>query len=283
MRKVVTSTSRKYPYIDAYLIGLKKKIGLERQVDCIETLILGSSHGQYAYVPRRGEYNLCLPSQDLHYSYALYKKYRAKFKKLKNVILFYSVFSPGFDVLKGSESYRGYHYEQIFGIKPNIRGFSKKMHGLYDSFCKNIEKEASKLKISETYRGRNPDIKGKNVGRLGVTNYVKRAEVHLKGNLRESRQTPYVEKLIQSAQQRQVRVTVVLSPAHVKYRGSLPAAAELFADLFELLKSHPEVKLADFYSQDVLANDDFWWDYDHLNPAGARQFTQLYHQQIKEK
>lgn len=283
MRKVVTSTSGKYPYIDAYLIGLKKKIGLERQMDCIETLILGSSHGQYAYVPQRGEYNLCLPSQDLHYSCALYRKYRSKLKKLKNVILFYSVFSPGFDVLKGSESYRGYHYEQIFGIKPNIRGCSKKLHALYDSFLKDIEQGVNKLKISKTYRGRNPDIKGKNVGRLGVVNYVKRAEVHLKGNRRESRQTPYVEKLIQSAQQRHVRVTVVLSPVHVKMKNHCPPAAELFADLFELLKSHPEVKLADFYSQDVLANDDLWWDYDHLNPAGARQFTQLYHQQIKEQ
>ena len=70
--------SGKYPYIDAYRIGLKKKIGLERQLGSVVTLILGNSHGEYAYVPRRGEYNLCLPSQDLYYSYALYEKYGAR-------------------------------------------------------------------------------------------------------------------------------------------------------------------------------------------------------------
>ena len=279
----MTSESQNYPNLYAYLLGLKKKIGLERQVDCIETLILGSSHGQYAYVPQEREYNLCLPSQDLYYSYALYEKYGTRLKNLKNVILFYSVFSAGFDCVRGRENYRSYHYEKIFDIKPHIPGYSEKLYDLYGSFQKSIDEEANGLEVPQDYRGENPDVTGKYVGRLGITNYVERANGHLKSNRRESRQTPYVEKLIQLAQQHHVLVTVVLSPAHAKMKSHWPPVSDLFADLFELLKSHPEVKLADFYSQDALARDDFWWDYDHLNPAGAKQFTQLYHQQMEKK
>ena len=157
----------KYPHIDSYLVGLKKKIGIEQNLSAIDTLVLGSSHGQYSYVPQENEYNLCLPSQDLYYSYSLYKKYSRRLKNLQTVVLFYSVFSQGFELIKSRENFRCYGYEQIFGIKPYHRNFSLKLHDEYDVYLPSIQLSAQKLKVPCKYRGENPDKKGKNVKRIG--------------------------------------------------------------------------------------------------------------------
>ena len=59
-----------------------------------QTVVLGSSHALYGYKPERTEFNFAEPSQDLYYSYKIYEKF-CDFKKIKRVILFYSVFSAG--------------------------------------------------------------------------------------------------------------------------------------------------------------------------------------------
>ena len=80
----------------------------------IKTLVLGSSHGGYDFNPLflKNSFNMSLPSQDLYYSYHLYKKNNTK--KIKNIILFYSVFSPGFSLIKTSEKQRALLYKLIF-------------------------------------------------------------------------------------------------------------------------------------------------------------------------
>ena len=64
----------------------------------VETLIFGHSQGGHgfnpAYFPH--SFNLCSRSQDAKMSYFLYKKFGATLPKLKRVVLFYSIISPGF-------------------------------------------------------------------------------------------------------------------------------------------------------------------------------------------
>lgn len=271
--------NKKYPHINAYLVGLKKKIGFERCITKIDTLILGSSHGQYAYVPKNGEYNLCLPSQDLYYSYALYKKYAGKLKNLKKIILFYSVFSCGYELIKGKEDFRCFHYEQIFGIKPNHRAYIGNLHAKYNRFLSYIQEKAQMLRVAKNYCGQNPDTKGKNVWRIGKIAPQERAKGALKHNRRGYTQDKYIEKLVCLAQKHNVKVDVVLSPTHTEYKRCLPSEEQLFAHLFALLKLYPSVQLIDFYSRNDFTDDE-WWDYDHLNPSGAKKFTQLFEEII---
>lgn len=271
----------RYPYIQAYLVGLKKKIGLEQQAGTIENLILGCSHGQYSYIPQQKEYNLCLPSQDLYYSYALYKKYAGQLKNLKHIVLFYSVFSCGYELVKTKEDFRCWHYEQIFKIKPNHRKYLEILHTKYGKFSDYIQERGSKLHVAKNYRGENPDKTGKNVWRIGKIEPQERALGALKHNKRGHMQDKYVEKLINLAQKHGVEVTVILSPAHVEYRKVLPPEEKIFAHIREILSHYPKIKMPNFYNYDNFA-DECWWDYDHLNPIGAKKFTKLYHQ-IKEE
>ena len=272
--------SARYSHTQAYLVGLKKKIGLEQQINTVENLILGCSHGQYSYVPRKGEYNLCLPSQDLYYSYALYKKYAKKLKNLKHIVLFYSVFSCGYELIKTKEDYRCFHYEKLFGIKPNHRKYADLLREKYEHFQSYLSEKGKKLHISQNYRGENPDTKGKNVWRIGKIEPQERALNALKNNKRGSVQDKYVEKLINLAQRHGVKVTIVLSPAHAEYKSVLPLKKKLFSHILEIVSKYPEVKMLDFYSYNNFT-DEYWWDYDHLNPQGAKIFTQLYHKAEK--
>ncbi len=267
----------RYPHIEAYLVGLKKKIGLDRQLPEIDTLILGSSHGQYSYIPQKNEYNLCLPSQDLYYAYSLYKKYCKKAKNLKTVVLFYSVFSPGYEVLKTKEDFRSFHYNLIFGIKPHPRRYWDILSEKYGSYLPYMTQRAEKLRVSKSYHGENPDIKGKNVNRIGQTDPNVRAQGALKHNQRNCLQNKYMEKMILLAKKCHHNFVLVLSPAHQEYKNVLPAEKELFSGVFRLVAEYPsDMMFLDFYKRNDFEDTD-WWDYDHLNPLGAEKFTRLYH------
>ena len=91
-----------------------KKKGLEYRINDIDLLVLGSSHAKCAFdssiVPN--SFNLGTDNQDLYTAYHLLKSYIPKMKALKNVVLFYSLFSPGFELAK-TKSYRDiclHHY-----------------------------------------------------------------------------------------------------------------------------------------------------------------------------
>ncbi len=110
----------RYKYKGEYIFAVKKKYFFEKNKDKINTIILGSSHGQYAYLPENiEEFNMCLPSQDIYYSKKLYEYAIKNVKNLKNIILFYSVFSPGYEMDKTNERFRCAHYLFLYGILPN--------------------------------------------------------------------------------------------------------------------------------------------------------------------
>ena len=274
--------NNKYPNIKAYLVGLKKKTGLENQLSNIHTLVLGSSHGQYSFVPEKGEYNLCLPSQDLYYSYSLYKKYACQLKNLKKIVLFYSVFSRGMELVKTNEDFRCYHYEKVFGISPSRTCYSKKIHEKYGCYDNCIESKAQKLRIPKFYRGENPDVKGLNVYRIGSIDPAVRASAAYKHHQRKIIQDKYIIKMMNLARKNNHHITLILSPAHRDYKKALPSERELFADIFSMICTHDnEMLLLDFYNRDDFSDNE-WWDYDHLNPDGAKKFTKIYRSMIEK-
>lgn len=275
--------NKRYTNIEAYLVGLKKKIGLENQLLKTHTLVLGSSHGQYSFVPQKGEYNLCLPSQDLYYSYSLYKKYGRHLKNLKNIVLFYSVFSRGWDLVKTSEDFRAYHYEKVFGIHPRHSHYSELLHEKYGPYDDYMADKALKLRVSKFYRGANPDTKGLNVWRIGAIDPAQRAAKAYEHCQRKVTLDKYIIKMIEAARQNNHHVTLILSPAHRDYKKALPAEKDIFADIYDMAARYGnEVTLLDFYGRDDFTDDE-WWDYDHLKSKGAEKFTKIYRSLIDTK
>lgn len=93
-----------------------KKRALSRMKDSVETLVVGSSHGNYGFHATGNEFNFCVDSQDLYIGYEICKKY-ADLKNLKTVILFYSVFSRGYDLeMTDVNNWQAVAYQILLGI-----------------------------------------------------------------------------------------------------------------------------------------------------------------------
>jgi hypothetical protein len=83
-------------YASLSVAGAKRTM-LERDKGYWETIVLGSSHGDFGFNPLffPHSFNLCSRSQDLKHSFLLYKHITNNYPKIKNLVLYYSIFSPG--------------------------------------------------------------------------------------------------------------------------------------------------------------------------------------------
>ena len=83
------------------LMGAKRAM-LEKEADGLSTVALGNSHGAMGFNPCffPGSFNLCCRSQDLKYAALLHEKITATMPQVKNIVLFYSAFSPAFEMEK---------------------------------------------------------------------------------------------------------------------------------------------------------------------------------------
>jgi hypothetical protein len=246
-----------------------KQKGFLNNLNKIETLILGSSHGDYGFNPQyfqKYSYNLASASQDLYYSYSLYEKFYSKIPKLKNIILFYSVFSPGFELEKTSEYQRCILFKDFFDI--SFKTLRENIVSEEKAYKKIYKKIKRKLKIDENYRGYSqPEIFFEQEFTV-----ERKTQVHLRENLRENNQLFYLKKLCESAINNSHEVVIVLSPAREDYKSCLPKSNELFNTLFELTNEN-NIKVFNFYDDENFINSDFG-DFDHLKPFGAVKLTQ---------
>lgn len=264
------STKDKYLFVANYEEALLKRNSLEGYYNEIENLILGSSHGSYAYNPNCNDFNLCMPSQDLYYSYKLYNRYSPMLPELKNIILFYSVFSSGFDLEKCSEHPRCLIYHNVFGILPKSIDIKPLYKKYYSDF--NITK-LSKDKFNKNYRGKCLDVKGCSVSRLHKTDVADRVKGALKNHYRNNEQHIYLNNLISEINTNKQRLYIVISPVHSDYRKLCPEYNELFQSLFKIVENNINIKVIDCYNLDF--DDKYFWDYDHLNPKGAAKLTKI--------
>ena len=245
-------------------MSYKKYFSLQVFKDRMETLVIGSSHGHHGYRAQENLYeiNACETSQDLYYSYELYKKY-SDAARLKNIVLFYSVFSPG-HILELTERNRCDSYKFIYGIPYRFLGICEKK-GLKEAFSVLIERMKNHPDFH--YVGNLPD----NISDMPplFTDAERRAKDHLKSNKRNENQTVYVEKAIKLSCERGHRLYIVIPPARSDYRNCLPPFEELFA---ELLKLKNQVKILSFFEDEHFSDSDFW-DTDHLNKQGSMKLT----------
>lgn len=242
----------------------KKFKEIEQYKNETKTLILGSSHGIYGYKAIDGEYNLALSSQDLYYSYKLYEKYLKELPNLKNVILFYSVFSNGFILDKTGEKQRVLAYKNLFKLPVLNDCLYFKIYNL--SFPYYLGKVKKRPIICNHGNIENP--------KFFVSEEITpelRAKQHLKNNLRPNKQNYWVENLINLAKENNHKVYIILSPATNAYKNCLPESKELFKDILDLI-CDKDINLIDLYNSEMFTEDDFG-DLDHLNSKGAEKLS----------
>lgn len=224
----------------------------------IETIAIGSSHGAYSFIPsiiQRNSFNLCSTSQDLYYSYQLYKKVCSSQSKLKTIFLFYSVFSSGFEVEKTSEKSICAYFAHLYKISPKC--ISNEIL-LEIKKTKMYKKTVNFKKIDNGFLYREHEI-------VNVPNVDHRAFCHLRENQRINDQINYLIKLITDCETNDQQLVIVLPPARIDYKQLIPD--DVFDKLIELRKQY-NFKLIDYFNSDLFDDTDFI-DCDHVNLNGA--------------
>lgn len=247
-----------------------KKIGVEKNASSITTIALGSSHADFAFFSPLwpNSYNLGLTSSDLYTAYFLYKNYRKKLTSINNIILFYSVFTPGNSLLYTSEKYRAVGYKYFFNIpyaEPSM--IKRRFEKIVLRKCEIVNNEGGG-EVHPSYSGYDKKDEIKSITSMAST--IIRSKTHLRENRREPDQLIWLQKLNKCINEDNRKLVLVITPFRSDYKAQLPPKAELFKKIYNLkLQSS---LLLDFYDSDLFTDEDMG-DTDHMNEQGARKLT----------
>lgn len=247
--------------IPNYKSDVYKFVGLQ---NCkkLENLIVGSSHGRDAFIPAEHDCNLANSSQDLYRMYKVYE-YVAKHngKNLKNVIVFWSIFHPGFQLEKTKECLVSVPYKVLYGID-----YACDMYPINQKIIKNIEKLMANANVPNDYRGKSFYIPGSS----------DKPEIivakHLKNAMRHNNQIQYLGKMVELARKNKHNIYVVLPPYRKDYLDCLPDDDTLHCELFEFLAVNPDVHLINMQHDGDFDDSDFA-NTDHCNESGGQKIT----------
>lgn len=213
-----------------------------------KTIFLGSSHGKNGFRTDESSINLALASQDLYYSYHLYKKYNNK--NLKNVVVSYSVFSSGYQILKTSNNFQTLLYKLVFGIDYQFLDIARerKMYLREPFYFPIVKRALKKTKIDKNYRGQEEKyyVSKKFLDESYIEKMVKR---HTKNNNRENNQIDYVEKMIELAKENNQNLIFVITLHSKTYRKYIQNEEKLFEKLYKKVgEDNKNVKILNYFS-----------------------------------
>ena len=249
----------------------KKQI-LENNLDQIKILALGSSLCARSFnadlIPN--SINFGMADQDLYTTHWLFAKYLPHMIKLKKVIYFYGIFTPGHELEKTHQEKTMAIHHYIFGVPYHVN-FLKKWHKAYMHRLKGIQRAT----VTSSYNppSNNFDTHPANPNGLALA--------HLKNNNRGTNQTRYLEQIYQLCKTHDIKLYVAIAPVRKDYIQALGDETDehLFRELFAFTqKEHISVfnKM-----RDTSFTDTEFFDCDHLNYTGASHFTQLLSDFIK--
>jgi hypothetical protein len=224
--------------------------------------VIGSSHGDYGFDPAKfpGSFNFCGSSQDLKHSAVIYKFCAEQNAKIKNVILFYSVFSPGFFLDKSREKARCAVYKELFA--PDARYADDEINGSYERIRGALNGPVS----IKGHRG----FVASNARHFFPPAYgaEKRAQEHMKHNVRAGADI-YLIKILGLARTLGHKVTVVFPPVRSDYRRYVPQEVNaIFTGVVELKNNFDyEFEVANYFDDPIIL-DEYFGDFDHLLPVG---------------
>ena len=241
---------------------IMKFIGLGQCKD-LQNLVLGSSHGRDGFIPAKFDFNAANSSQDLYRAWRLYE-YVLKHngKKLKQVVLFWSVFHAGLELEKTREFVRCIPYKGLYNIP-----YASPLP-IDDAYGMNLLFEQQKTTVCPNgFRGR---------ATYALTHVKEPTEIlvskHIKNTMRDNNQIKYLGKIVALARKHKHAVYVVLPPYRSDYLQCLPDQKIVFRELFEFLKDNSDVKLLNLQNDKDFVDSDFDSP-DHCNEQGGIKLT----------
>ena len=248
-------------------IDIQKYVALNRHKNEIINLILGSSHARDGFSPSKYYFNLGNSSLDLYRLYKLYEYcINNNFNNLKNLIIFFDVFSPGLQLEKTKEAYKTIPYKYLYNIE-----YQFPLSEIYRNYEKGLRKYLTAhtdIYVDNNYWGASP----RNVTHdLSVTPQALTAK-HLKNNSRNNGQIKFLENIFMLANKHSHKVYIVTPPYKKEYTQCLPRFEIVFKELLDLLAKYHDVTLLNFQNDNDFIDSDFD-DWDHLNTKGAEKLS----------
>ena len=250
------------------LLSAKRKM-LRGMQENLKTIVMGSSHGDYGFDPDYCElsFNLCCRSQDLKHSFYLYKHVTTVAPHLKNLVLFYSIFSPG-NRMENSPGEKDIcpAINELFELgldyqDEHLATLSNNISGHLANFEFDIDGHAGFFPTTEKFFY--PEDYGA----------VQRANEHLKLNA-DSEAHEFLWDTLTLAKASGHNVYIVIPPVRRDYKEATGQDFNsLFKDLISILQSFNalyldfKVNLINGFDDEDF-KDEHFGDFDHLLPTG---------------
>lgn len=271
IQTIVDKLRNKIAFLDLFLFREKQIQNTKN----FHTLILGSSH-IYNYSPIEGELNTAIISQDLYSTCMLYKK--LNHSNLKNIVISFSVFTPGFCLIKTLKSWQlCILYKLFFGIDYEYEEIAKERN-LYkqEKHIENVINKRRKAYLAgKEIKTTLP--KGTDIKLVGV-----RTSSHYKNNQREPDEMHWCEEIIKFANENGQNLFFYLPPAMKEYKDRLPSCDILFKKLFDMCKGYKNVHILNYYDSDKIAQSDFV-DTDHITAYAWQNKLQNFDKSLSDK
>jgi hypothetical protein len=275
-------------------LNYKKKY-IEAQLDSIEILSMGSSHGA-AIDPDSLEgnaFNLSYRAQDLYYDLKLMQLYIDRMPNLRLVILPISYFSLEYQMDKSINSTYGPFYFHTWQIPP--QHFSSFFNAGYFNHIAAYGWDRVVRFIENGFGERDAELMEKNgwwilgtfemkdnphESEMGLLKVKLHEEMMIPETISENERT--LEEILQLCAERQVKVLLVTIPAHHTYFDSLdPGQWKIVQDFMTQLTKKYNVPYKNYLTDPRFAHSttDFH-DHDHLNTNGSIKFTQILEEEV---
>ena len=242
---------------------------INNKKNTVKTMITGSSHALMSFIEDQEIINFGNGSQDLYYQWKLYEKYHSFFPYLKNIIIFYDVFSSGNDMQKGPFYERTALYKILFDIPYKNKNLTEAL-GLLDFEKKMKTKYLPVVKgvldgIDHSYPvfyAPSPNFTNDELEKF--------AKGQIKLNQKKSMHK-YLINILNLAKKNNHNVLIVVSPYEKKFRKFFPDKNKMFFDLMKIADKY-SVEVLNLYDDPDFTSDDFK-NVDHLNRKGAIKST----------
>jgi hypothetical protein len=268
-----------------------KRAYLERQLDSIEVLVLGSSQAYDGINPslfnQRG-FNLGDIGQSLFFDMSLTQKYIDRMPRLRCVVLALSYFSFGFELEDTGESWRDYYYYHFWDIKSNgIRWYDPRTLSYIALYTPKVVLRfaAHGFEVNEA-QTMQPNGWNRSEGTVyeAISDSLGHARVKLHNILmnhsRVNENFRNLSALFADLKRRGVKIVIVTPPTYSTYVKFADAnTLELNRRLIDSLCVAHGCEYADFFADPRFVITDFN-DNDHLNMTGAEKFTRIVNDEV---
>lgn len=268
-----------------------KRAYLEKQLDSIEVLALGSSQTYDGINPslfnRRG-FNLGVIGQSLFYDMNLTQKYIDRMPRLQCVLVALSYFSFGYELEDTGEYWREYYYYHFWDIKANdIKWYDPRMVSFIALYTpKQVLRFAAHGFEVDEAKTMQPNGWNRTEGTVydAISDSLghARVEIHdiLMKHSRVDENFRRLSALFTDLNRRGMKIVIVTPPVYSTYAKFANAKTlELNRQLIDSLCVIHGCVCADFFKDPRFVVTDFN-DNDHLNMTGAGKFTRILNDEV---